>query len=186
VRPSIQESSRSRSTKAATRLASAAGVPWLIYPMIGSWPGCCARASNGHATAALPRRMMNSRRRMSPTIYHIIGRREHLCTAAEISCLCRFRVKLCRLEISAARLLYPSNRTLVGAAGTSENLHRTGLMHRSKKRHYSITSSAATSRPGGTGSPSIFAVLRLSTVSYLVGACTGRSAGLAPRSMRSM
>src|SRR5262249_51512522 len=52
--------------------------------------------------------------------------------------------------------------------------------------HHSITSSAATSRPGGTVSPSAFAVLRLSTVSYLVGACTGRSAGFAPRRMRSM
>src|SRR5262249_37494105 len=51
---------------------------------------------------------------------------------------------------------------------------------------HSITSSAATSRPGGTVSPSAFAVLRLSTVSYLVGACTGRSAGFAPRRMRSI
>src|SRR5262249_24340143 len=46
---------------------------------------------------------------------------------------------------------------------------------------HSITSSAATSRPGGTASPSAFAVFKLSVVSYLVGACTGRSAGAAPR-----
>jgi hypothetical protein len=51
--------------------------------------------------------------------------------------------------------------------------------------HHSITSSAATSRPGGTLRPSAFAVLRLITVSYLVGACTGSSAGLSPRRMRS-
>src|SRR6516165_6203526 len=51
---------------------------------------------------------------------------------------------------------------------------------------HSITSSAATSRPGGTVRPSAFAVLRFKTVSYLVGACTGRSAGLAPRRMRSI
>src|SRR4029079_10797835 len=51
---------------------------------------------------------------------------------------------------------------------------------------HSNTSSAATSRPGGTVSPSALAVLRLTVVSYLVGACTGRSAGLAPRRMRSM
>jgi hypothetical protein len=50
---------------------------------------------------------------------------------------------------------------------------------------HSITSSAATSRPGGTVRPSAFAVLRLMTVSYLVGTCTGRSAGFAPRRMRS-
>src|SRR5262249_57250222 len=36
---------------------------------------------------------------------------------------------------------------------------------------HSITSSAATSRPGGTRSPSVFALLTLSTVSYLVVAC---------------
>src|SRR6516165_3409095 len=50
---------------------------------------------------------------------------------------------------------------------------------------HSITSSARTRSVGGTSKPSIFAVFRLSTVSYLVGACTGSSAGLAPRRMRS-
>src|SRR5215831_6266367 len=50
---------------------------------------------------------------------------------------------------------------------------------------HSITSSAATSRPGGTVRPSAFAVLRLTIVSNLVAACTGRSAGLSPRRMRS-
>ena len=50
---------------------------------------------------------------------------------------------------------------------------------------HSITSSAATSRPGGTVRPSVFAVLILTTVSNLVAACTGRSAGLSPRRMRS-
>src|SRR5262244_726085 len=38
---------------------------------------------------------------------------------------------------------------------------------------HSITSSAATSKPGGTLRPSALAVFKLSTVSYLVGACTG-------------
>ena len=51
---------------------------------------------------------------------------------------------------------------------------------------YSITSSVATSRPGGTVRPRAFAVFMLTTVSYLVGTCTGRSAGLAPRRMRSI
>src|SRR5262249_14910383 len=50
---------------------------------------------------------------------------------------------------------------------------------------HSITSSAATSSPAGTSKPSNLAVLRLSVVSYLVGACTGRSAGAVPRRMRS-
>src|SRR5215207_9447375 len=50
---------------------------------------------------------------------------------------------------------------------------------------YSITSSARASREGGTSRPSALAVLRLITVSYLVGACTGRSAGFSPLRMRS-
>ena len=44
---------------------------------------------------------------------------------------------------------------------------------------YSITSSARESSVGGTVRPSALAVLRLITVSYFVGACTGRSAGVA-------
>src|SRR5262245_27795925 len=49
---------------------------------------------------------------------------------------------------------------------------------------HSITSSARASRVGGTSRPSSFAVLRLITISYLVGFCTGRSAGLSPLRMR--
>src|SRR6266480_4861508 len=52
-------------------------------------------------------------------------------------------------------------------------------------RTHSITSSARTSKVGGTSIPRALAVLRLRTVSYLVGVSTGRSAGFAPRSMRS-
>jgi hypothetical protein len=50
---------------------------------------------------------------------------------------------------------------------------------------YSITSSARASTEGGTVSPIALAVLRLITVSYLVGVCTGRSAGFSPLRMRS-
>src|SRR5262249_50711565 len=46
--------------------------------------------------------------------------------------------------------------------------------------HHSITSSPRGSSVGGTSRPSALAVLSLSTVSYLVGACTGRSAGFSP------
>src|SRR5579863_6735058 len=45
---------------------------------------------------------------------------------------------------------------------------------------HSITSSALASTSGGIARPSAFAVLRLITSSYLVGACTGRSAGFSP------
>src|SRR5262245_31331707 len=54
----------------------------------------------------------------------------------------------------------------------------------SKVPFYSITSSARASSAGGTSSPSVLAVLRLITNSYLVGACTGRSAGFSPLRMR--
>ena len=42
---------------------------------------------------------------------------------------------------------------------------------------HSITSSARASRVGGTSRPSVFAVLRLTTSWYLVGACTGKTLG---------
>src|SRR5262245_51264999 len=51
--------------------------------------------------------------------------------------------------------------------------------------NHSITSSARASNDGGTSSPSVLAVLRLITSSYLVGACTGRSAGFSPLRTRS-
>src|SRR6516165_4238195 len=50
---------------------------------------------------------------------------------------------------------------------------------------YPITSSARARRDGGTARPSALAVLRLITSSYLVGACTGMSAGFSPLRMRS-
>src|SRR5262249_51335752 len=50
---------------------------------------------------------------------------------------------------------------------------------------HSITSSARASRVSGTVRPSALAVVRLITNSYLVGACTGSSAGLSPLRMRS-
>src|SRR5262249_54852286 len=50
---------------------------------------------------------------------------------------------------------------------------------------HSITASARASTVAGKARPSAFAVLRLMTSSYLVGACTGRSAGFSPLRMRS-
>ena len=50
---------------------------------------------------------------------------------------------------------------------------------------HSITSSARASNDGGTARPSALAVLRLIASSYLVGACTGRSAGFSPFRIRS-
>ncbi len=50
---------------------------------------------------------------------------------------------------------------------------------------YSMTSSAVASSDCGMVRPSAFAVLRLTINSYLVGACTGMSAGFSPLRMRS-
>src|SRR5262249_16893510 len=50
---------------------------------------------------------------------------------------------------------------------------------------HSITSSARAISVVGTSRPSALAVLRFGTSSYLVGACTGRSAGFSPLRMRS-
>ena len=50
---------------------------------------------------------------------------------------------------------------------------------------HSITSSARASSVDGTSRPSVLAVFKLMTSSYLVGACTGRSAGFSPLRMRS-
>ena len=63
---------------------------------------------------------------------------------------------------------------------------RTGLMHRSNCAS-SIRSPRRRGRAGSAGlsRPSALAVLRLITISYLVGACTGRSAGFSPLRMRS-
>src|SRR5262249_44298662 len=50
---------------------------------------------------------------------------------------------------------------------------------------HSITSSARARSLSGIWRPSALAVLRLITVSYLAGACTGSSAGFSPLRMRS-
>ena len=55
-----------------------------------------------------------------------------------------------------------------------------GLMHRSKQHHHSITSSARPSTDGGTSTLSALAVLRFTTSSNLVGCSTGNSPGFAP------
>src|SRR5262249_40513090 len=60
-----------------------------------------------------------------------------------------------------------------------------GKFHLNLPSHHSITSSARASNVEGTSRPSVLAVLRLMISSYLVGACTGKSAGFSPLRMRS-
>src|SRR5258706_12546841 len=51
--------------------------------------------------------------------------------------------------------------------------------------HHSITSSARNRSDGGTERPSALAILTLIAISNFTGTWTGKSAGLAPRRMRS-
>jgi len=69
-------------------------------------------------------------------------------------------------------------RPLSRRRGEADALQQSGI--------YSIISSARASSKGDTVIPSVCAVLRLMTSSYLVGACMGRSAGFSPLRMRSM
>ena len=57
-------------------------------------------------------------------------------------------------------------------------------MHRSKPLVHSITASATASSLSGTVRPSALVVFKLIINSYLVGACTGRSAGFSPLRIR--
>jgi hypothetical protein len=59
------------------------------------------------------------------------------------------------------------------------------LVHRSKRRPYSICSLAINKRLNGTSMPSARTVFRLMARTYFVGVCTGRSPALVPLRMRS-
>ena len=88
-----------------------------------------------------------------------------------------------RMKLTAATScrcpLYPRKRTFAHAIRTSALGHkRTRAMQ--QIRHYSITSSAMASTPGGIVSLRALAVLRLITSSNVVGWIIGRSVGLAP------
>src|SRR5215472_8082953 len=52
------EAARSRCTNASSHARWLIGAPPPRYPMVGSFPGCCARAASGHA-AAPPNSVMN-------------------------------------------------------------------------------------------------------------------------------
>src|SRR5262245_27619576 len=79
------------------------------------------------------------------------------------------------------RLLLRTRRERPSCRSAAEQRDELAPLHRC---NHSITSSARASSVAGTSRPSVFAVLRLITSSYLVGACTGRSAGFSPFKMR--
>jgi hypothetical protein len=62
---------------------------------------------------------------------------------------------------------------------------KTGCEQSQQSRPYSMIWLARASSVGGASRLSALAVLRLITSSYLVGACTGKSAGFSPLRMRS-
>src|SRR5262249_13433222 len=105
-------------------------------------------------------------------------------------CVCELAIE-CRNVGTAGHDLPSTCDTAVLASPSGERPpRRSAAEHRDElaalyRGNHSITSSAATSRPGGTVKPSAFAVFKLMTVSNLVGACTGRSADLSPRKIRS-
>src|SRR5262245_26054310 len=81
---------------------------------------------------------------------------------------------------------HPPNFTWLLRVGGERPCHRGPAEHRHELAAlHSITSSARASSEDGSSSPSALAVFRLITSSYLVGACTGRSAGFSPFRMRS-
>src|SRR5262249_30338838 len=87
------------------------------------------------------------------------------------------------LDLSIKSPLYPRKRTNSGHLDMSALCQKRTFAL--QQISYSITSSARASTLSGTLRPSALAVLRLMTSSYLVGACTGRSAGFSPLRMRS-
>src|SRR5262249_35469428 len=78
--------------------------------------------------------------------------------------------------------LLRARRERPGRCGAAEQRDELAAFH---PPTHSITSSARARSDDGTSKPSVLAVLRLITRSYLVGACTGRSAGFSPLRMRS-
>src|SRR5262245_13214640 len=76
-------------------------------------------------------------------------------------------------------------RSLYGG-GAKERRHPAAMGDQPGNRDaYSSTSSARARSVGGTSRPSVLAVFRLMSSSYLFGFCTGRSAGFSPLRMRS-
>ena len=92
-----------------------------------------------------------------------------------------------KTEVAALRrdvCFDPSERKSSGPVGKSEKCQDRETHAPQQTNDYSITSSARASTDGSIVAEA-FAVLRLITSSYLVGACTGRSAGFSPLRMRS-
>ena len=93
---------------------------------------------------------------------------------------CPLRVKSRHSRRKKSCPFYPRKRTFA----LHQRMSAMGQKRTSAKSH-SMISSARPSTAGGITRPSALAVLRLMTSSYLVGACTAKSAGFSPLKMRS-
>jgi hypothetical protein len=115
-------------------------------------------------------------------------------TAPTQTLLPPLRCPLPALRVGFECQLFAIRNTIEGKLTSGPALEMTWMTHHVSLPHsfdalrkvHSITSSARTSSDGGISKPMAFAVLLLTTVSYLVGACTGKSAALAPRRMWSI
>src|SRR5262249_39818257 len=79
----------------------------------------------------------------------------------------------------------PHALALLRACRTRPSYCRAAEQRDERAAFHSITSSAMASTVAGMSKPSALAGLRLTISSYLVGACTGRSAGFSPLRIRS-
>src|SRR5204862_957953 len=91
---------------------------------------CCARTASGHAAAALPSKVTNSRRFIGPTHandrtlpHHVIS--SVLCVTAILTANVADGSKPVRLRASTCFPVYPQQRTFVGAVDTSVQGHGT-------------------------------------------------------------
>src|SRR5262249_29442861 len=107
--------------------------------------------------------------------------------------------ELCEFVQQSGSVGLPSRRVVIPVRQYTDATHTVILLrprhHRPRRRAaepgddlppvHSITSSARSRIDCGTVRPSALAVLRFTTISNLVGNCTGRSPGFSPCRMRS-
>src|SRR6516162_7952449 len=154
---------------------------------------CCARAVSDHATTVLLKSLMNSRRLMGFTPLaenHLRaslirtwsdGHAPHRSMSSGLMSALGQKQTLGKVRPMSA---LPPKADIALHCSECPLCAKSGREQPQQNPAYSITSSAPASSDCGTVSPSAFAVLRLMTSSYLVGACTGRSPGFSPLRMR--
>ena len=136
--------------------------------MVGGFASCCACAVSGQATVTPPRRVMNSRR--------LIATPEG--SGQGILPTCTRSLEGSGVEPADVR--FGSKADMCSAQAHVRFTPNSGHV----TNRYSITSSAAICKVGGTLRRSDLAALRLMTSSNLVSRSTGRSLGLAPLRIR--